>query len=180
MTPCNPRVSRVGGRIRSGRKQASLVRKIPILAAFALLTLVGAQDTDHEVEERRLDDRGWYPDDATEECGWKVFKYDGKCVKNYYCRNPPISGDYKKEKGMYIDDKYCGISSSSTTTTTTTTTTTSSSSDSSSRSSDCKKWKKKYKKCKKNNKTKKVRTCMRYFQFLLILRLLELRSMLHS
>ena len=146
--------------------------KIPILAAFALLALVGANDVDADIEEeivsmddngeRRLDDRGWYPDKdnaaGVKDCGWKVYKYDGKCAKSYYCRKPdPDTSDYKKEKGMYIDDKYCGISSSSTTTTTTTTTT-SSSSDSS--SSDCKKWKKKYKKCKKNNKTKKVRTCM--------------------
>ena len=126
--------------------------KIPILAAFALMALVGANDVDDELvstdeNERRLDDRGWYPDDATEECGWKVFKYDGKCVKNYYCKDPPNTGGYKKQKGMYIDDDYCGISSSSSD---------SSSSDSSSSSSDCKKWKKKYKKCKKKNSKKKV------------------------
>ena len=141
--------------------------KIPILAAFALLALVGAQDTDQEVEERRLDDRGWYSDDDnsdTKQCGWKVYKYDGKCAKSYFCKkldaDGKATGDYEKKSGKYIDDEYCGISSSSTTTTTTTTTT-SSSSDAS--SSDCKKWKKKYKKCKKKNKTKKVRTCMLVF-----------------
>ena len=121
--------------------------KIPILATIALLALVGANDDEEEIGERRLDDRGWYPDKAPnpDECGWKVFDKNDDCYKYYYCKD--AAGKYGDPiKGGKIDDEYCGISSSSS----------DSSSDSSSSSSDCKKWKKKYKKCKKKNSKKKV------------------------
>ena len=64
--------------------------KIPVLAAFALLALVGVIDADADIDDESIDDinerrlqKGWYPDKDPnpDDCGWKVFEKYGKCFK---------------------------------------------------------------------------------------------------